>query len=1572
SIEFVLSSLEPKKENSLEPGKIDSRNTNTTPVFMEIGPGNTLTQLVKKCAKNWSDMRSNSDTTSNKGECQRVFLFSGIKAPAVTDADNQHSRIPRAELTSFLTNVAQLWEQGFQVNWQCFPGNPLDHRYSLPTYPWQRKRYWPDSQPGALQTSNPVRSQAQVGQSILLGAMQTIAGSGQHSAFMVYSNSLNPEHHRYLQGHKIHGQCIFPGAAFIEMALTAATKLKYDNFETSNDILICSNAQFKRPILLDSESVALQTHVQSSAPPNASGDQDYTLSIFSHRQTPNPGDSINDNRWLEHAQMSIQRHSAPTVIKKHSGIPSSLDLNRYPQTITGKQFYEQWAYRGNQWTGDFQSIEQLWVNEQDCWGKIRFAPKEKAPDAFLFHPGLLDACAQCLAPLAPEGSGAFVGHSLEKLTLWKRPSDGHFWVHSRLERPIDGTDQTVSGTILKGTLEVYDDQGRLIAQLEGLTIQFIGVEQAANAPLEHLNGHSKPDNESSLATFIETWQDFHLPNNIDQTDPLNEPLKIAIFPIPDDLPLTTLALGELKSETAQNNQIRYIDPDTADQEMDFSQLLVPLDFSAVEESATGLASALSALSLLLTRINQYKSPTETRKIWLVIKSDATTMDRALLAFTRAYSAEHPDIWGGIVLVKEYFDASSLSSIFDLIAYRESESPSVTALNQYLFNSGIFKTPAIEQIIPDLKDNTQGNLPVKGSGVYLITGGLGGLGLIWADWLAKQGAKRIVLLGRTPLPDRRDWPALLESAAPELKKERQAIDTILNLEENGVSITVQSVDVGNYTAFSQWLELWHKTHPAISGVIHAAGVATPCDVEAISEQFLNEQLAAKIDGVRALADFKAEDSFDFLLLFSSVSALLPSPHLSAYAAANAWLSGFAESRENTLSVQWGAFSDRGMLAHINNTGLNSLSAARLTHALWQHSQGNCSRRIMTVVGESASHFQSQLQSAPSFEQVVIATESPTNFGEGLHSQTSDKNATKENIAGNIFNILEPLLNVESNSINETVSLIDLGLDSLLAVELRAKIQKVYNVSIPMVSLLKGITIRELAQEVENSLKIESPPSPALETAITASLDAPYALAYNQQAQWFIHQLQPASSAYHVSFAARFSFDSQAHGLARKLESTLSLIINQHPVLKNGFFVDSDSEEPLQRPQHSDMPIPFTLSEVNDQSEDPHSSQEMLRNTVVECYQIPFDLEKPPLIRAHWIYEKSKSEQGILLLVAHHIVCDGWSLWYLIEELKRHLGGSVDKEAKPEEELTAYPLFVEQQRQYIASKKGTDLAEYWANKGYGNLEPLNLPVIRSNRGAPSPDGKAFHTSLPDLLNKQLRAQAQRCGVTLFSLMLSAYHVLLHKVCRQEQVLVGTPIHGRFDSRFLGTVGNFVNLVPVESRFRAEATVREYVQAQHAVTLDNLDHGEYPLTLIIEQSGALRTDTQNTFIQTSFIMQKPPGDAELIKLFMESEEHAPELLWGDVKLSPYLLPQQMGQFPLAMEIADSETHLNLFLKYDNHLFSAYQISQLAFAYVEILNQFACQPDKPLSEVALHAPKSELDSFTPKNKVAANQEPD
>lgn len=293
-------------------------------------------------------------------------------------------------------------------------------------------------------------------------------------------------------------------------------------------------------------------------------------------------------------------------------------------------------------------------------------------------------------------------------------------------------------------------------------------------------------------------------------------------------------------------------------------------------------------------------------LWIITRgvregvSDAAVRQSFLWGTAGVIRAEQPQLWGGLVDIPAEADVSDC--VAALSGILPTPAKSIVALRD-----GEFVVPALA---PVSGEPVREPLRCRPDAAYLITGGLGALGLLTAGWLADHGARRLILAGRTALPPRRDWDSGTNDADTSKK-----IAAIRALELRGVAVEAVALDIGSPEAVQALLAKRDADGAApIRGIVHGAGTTDAQLLTELEQSRLHRTMWPKIAGAQVLHQAFPPESLDFLFFTAAAGAVFGVPGQGAYAAANAYLDGLARARHrqgcHTVSLDWVAWRGLG--------------------------------------------------------------------------------------------------------------------------------------------------------------------------------------------------------------------------------------------------------------------------------------------------------------------------------------------------------------------------------------------------------------------------------------------------------------------------------------------------------------------------------------------------------------------------------------------------------------------------------------------------------------------------------------
>lgn len=360
--------------------------------------------------------------------------------------------------------------------------------------------------------------------------------------------------------------------------------------------------------------------------------------------------------------------------------------------------------------------------------------------------------------------------------------------------------------------------------------------------------------------------------------------------------------------------------------------------------------------------------------------------------------------------------------------------------------------------------TGSSLSFRTDGTYLITGGLGGLGLLVAHWMVEKGARHLVLLGRR-LPD------------------EDALKQVAELESMGAQVMIETADVSDFVVMSEVIVRIKQSSGLLTGIVHSAGLLSDGILQNQNWSRFEQVMAPKVQGAWNLHQLTKTNSLDFFVLFSGGASLLGSPGQGNHCAANAFLDGLAHYRRamglSGVSIHWGAVSqvgeaaERGADVSLQKQGLGAIAPTQVLESL---ERVMCSSSVeigivpidWSIWQERANQwpflFDWKQATTPSVEWTPIAQT------DQLLDQikTTSGHERQQLLVTHLQNKAARILGMPMSTIDVQQPLNQIGLDSLMAVELRNQIQTELDVSIPITKFMEGVTITLLSVELNQQL------------------------------------------------------------------------------------------------------------------------------------------------------------------------------------------------------------------------------------------------------------------------------------------------------------------------------------------------------------------------------------------------------------------------------------------------------------------------------------------------------------------------
>ncbi|MFG3054242.1 amino acid adenylation domain-containing protein [Kitasatospora sp. NPDC048239] len=1436
------------------------------------------------------------------------------------------------EQACFTASLAALHNLGAAVDWSVL--QPSGRPVPLPRYPFKRDRHWVE--PGVVEQ-------------VRLGRLDhPLLGRRLPSAEPLWEARLDAEALPYLEDHRIQGDVLFPAAGYLEMAVQAVRAL------TGGTDAALAGIELRKALFLpDGEARAVQLALSAE-------DGGFTVST------------------LGEGGRERTVHAAGTVRpaqRRRGGhrLDAERIRGRSARRLSGPDCYTALAALGYHYGPAFQGIEEVWIGPGEALARIRPTAAIAGTTAgHHVHPVLMDACfqtlltPQLLTATGPAGTGIKLPLAIEEVRLdavGERP----LWVHATVTRD--------AGDELLGDIAVYDESGAPLGGIGGF--RATDVERAATAVgLATIDGW--------LAEPV--WQE--LPDAPDTPDLLAEhPDHWLLFAdaggVAEELAARITARGGschlLRPGTgyrpAADGRESTVEPGSAE---DLGRVLAALRAAGAPDPAAvvhlwnldrpALAAADHAAVADGTAVGAYSL------IALAALLPGELPEARLHIVTRTAQATAPGepveplgapAWGiGRVLRHQELPGHP-GKLVDLGPAAEPGTEAAALLREFgLADEDEIALRAGRRLTARLRSAEGLTRPLpprlRPDGSYLVTGAFGALGRLLCRTLVRRGARRLILVGRSPLPPREQWRGL----DPQSPAGRGAA-FVRELEALGAQPVPAPLDITDERALADWLAEYRALDsPPIRGVFHLAGQVRDTLVPELDREVFDTVHGPKVLGAFALHRQLADEPLDHFVLFASIASLLTTAGQTNYAAGNAFLDALAHHRRAlglpALSLDWGPWAtgmieELGLIDHYRNSrGMSSL-APEAGMAVLERVLGQDRAQLLVATVVDWPVFLSWYPAPPPLVAELAAAarsaapaQEQSSLLEALRAAGEEERRAL--LAERFAALAATVLRVPVEQIGPGTGLGGLGLDSLLAMELRARLNTELGVALPVVALLGNAPVGELVarlyEGVAELIEDDGAGSGGAEVELFEDATS-FPLTQNQKALWFLKQLNPDGFAYNIGGAVEVRVELEPELMAAAFRA----MVERHPSLRANFLLDGGRA--VQRVRAEAEPD-FRVFDVQG------LEWAEVHDLIVREYRKPYDLEHDPLVRFRLF--RRGPERWVIMKAVHHIISDAISTFTFIEELLAVYEGLRQGRAPQLPPVTArYLDFLNRQNAFLAGREAPKMLDYWRSHLPAEVPILSLPTDKPRPAVQTHNGASEFFVLDEELSARVHALAREHNVTVFMVLLSAYYLLLHAYSGQEDIIVGSPVTGRTDEEFASVYGYFVNPLPLHVSLAGAPTVAELLAQVRTTVLGGLDNQEYPFVLLVEKLGLQHDPSRSAVFQAMFILLHHKVATEKYGYHLEYIE----------------LPEEEGQFDLTLSAYEDEAErrFHCVFKYNTDLFLPETMRRLAGHYVNLLSGLtAAGAEQPATGLELLGPAERalvLGRWSGADRTVAHEEP-
>ncbi|KAI0172766.1 lovastatin nonaketide synthase [Hypoxylon sp. FL1284] len=811
--------------------------------------------------------------------------------------------------------------------------------------------------------------------------------------------------------------------------------------------------------------------------------------------------------------------------------------------------------------------------------------------------------------------------------------------------------------------------------------------------------------------------------------------------------------------------------------------------------------------------------------------------------------------------------------------------------------------------------------------YVLFGLSGQVGQSLCEWMVSNGAGCVCLTSRHPNVDQR-W---LES-----------------FRATKATVKIFAADITDRNSLENTVKTIRESCPPIAGVANGANVLSDAPFDGMSTDMMLQALGPKIDGSYNLDQVFYNDNLEFFVLFSSISCVIGTAGQSNYVAANGYLNGLAKQRRRrglaASAFDIGLIIGIGLAQKAGRSVVDSLQKYGITHI--------ANPKDRDAAGMPTAAMTSGLRTITTEESDIVWYNNPifshlvidTPGADGGRDKSSAKATIKDEIAG-AANVeaaltalkesfsarLQVILQSDDQDIAYDTPLVELGIDSLVAVEVRSWFLKALNVDVPVLKLVGGSSLAEICEMVMKKLPedliprnkagdapastatpkpaisaqsqssinstlmnektssaqsdsenatsglrtpspVDTPPSTITRQASLQSLRYPHEnkmedkafikrepISMGQSRFWFLRLLVDDPTTFNVTLSFRMSGDIRVSDLERAVR----VVTARHESLRTCFIGDEHEEDQASQCVLADSPVKLEHKTISS-AEEVAAEYSKLRSHV-------FDLANGPLLR-----------MILLTSPTSHYLLNG-ELLYELEYWRKIF--------PTDEQLPVFPLLP-----MARSSSRTSLTNYAVHQVSTQLEPEWAMRIKSV------------------------AKAKRS--TPFHFYLAAFKTMLFSFTDAQDLVIGIADANRNDSDVMGSIGFFLNLLPLRFRRQSHQSFADTITQARTTAYGALENSRLPFDVLLKELNVARSSSYNPFFQAFFDYRQQTSDRQT---------------WCDCQFDLEEMHPGRTAYDISLDVADLGSDVHVTLRVQKGLYDLTGARLLLETYTHFIRTFA-----------------------------------